>query len=316
MFTGKQPEHVQDLVSDFNEDLKVLTKKNDLQITKGVYLGDLFVQAENFQIAKNWLTKTYWQSLLDSIVFYDYLPNNLKKYLQQFFLNEQPIGKRWKKSNFYDFNNFNVVEVFALIEDAQSEIASSILLELNQLYRKQLGMGEDVLSSSNVIVIPIKKLAQSNQIIAKQRLKLLVLNVLFLIDFANGYKFDVHKFLLLNRRISENDLLINPFTKVTPLLEKRLDLQGNISLEIEKKSADLLQSKLMLIKKTNSAELLSESQVFSNFFGLKNTCHPIAEFKDSKSVEKPTRKAQKSLLRFAAITNKQRKNELQKHEDL
>ena len=67
MFTGKQPEHVQDLVSDFNEDLKVLTKKNDLQITKGVYLGDLFVQAENFQIAKNWLTKTYWQSLLDSM---------------------------------------------------------------------------------------------------------------------------------------------------------------------------------------------------------------------------------------------------------
>lgn len=316
MFTGNQPERVQDLVSDFNNDLMVLTKKTDLQITKGVYLGDLFVQAENFQIAKNWLTKTYWQSLLDSIVFFDYLPNKLKKYLQQFFLNEQAIGKRGVKSNFNHFNNFNVVEVFALIEDAQSEIASSILLELNQVYRKQLGIGEDVLSSSNVIVIPIKKLAQSNQIIAKKRLKLLVLNVLFLIDFAHGDKFDVHKFLLLNRRISENDLLINPFTKVTPLLEKRLDLQGNISLVIEKKSADIIQSKLMLIKKTNSAELLSESQVFSNFFGLKNTCYPIAEFEDSKAIEKPTRKAQNSLLEFAGMTNKQRKNELQKHEDV
>lgn len=310
MFIGNPPERVQDFVSDFNADLLVLTQKTDLRITKGVYLGDLFVQAENLETAKNWLTKTYWQALLDGVVFYDYFPNALKKYLQKFFLDEQAIGERGTKSN---FNNFNVVEVFRLIEDAQSEIACSILLEINSLCQDKLGMSENVFSKSNVIIIPTNKLAESNFVVAKKRLKLLVLKLLFVIDFVNGYKLDIHKFLLLYKTISENELFLNPEKKVTPLLEKTVDKQGDISLIIDEYSAKLMHSKLMIYKEKNLTKPISDSIVFSQFFGLKKNYHRIGNSAELNSRISP-RNAHKSLLEFASMTNKQRKKEIQKHE--
>lgn len=310
MFIGNQPERVQDLVLDFNDDLMLLTKKTDFQITKGVYLGDLFVQAENFQVAKNWLTKTYWQVLFDNIGFFDYFPDNLKKYFQHYFLNEQAYGGRGRKSNFNHFNNFNVAEVFGLIEDAQSEIASSIMLDINRFHIEKLGIKEGMLSNSNVLLIPTWQLAQSNLVVAMNRLKLLVLNILFIIDFVNGYKFDGHKFLYLNGITSENDLLLSPVVRVTPLLEKRLDPQGNILLIIDGNSARSIRTKLSSLKNANSTNILSESLVFSDFFRIQNTSHPIEGKTDFMTTKPSKPTARKSLLEFAGMTNKERKKNL------
>ena len=50
---GKYPESFQALVSEYNSDLKFLRKNSELQITKGVYVGNLYIQAESLQIAIN-----------------------------------------------------------------------------------------------------------------------------------------------------------------------------------------------------------------------------------------------------------------------
>lgn len=313
MFISNQPERIQDLVSDFNNDLMVINQKNNQQISKGILLGDLFVQAENKEIAKNWLTKTYWQFLLDTIVFFDYFPDNLKKYLQRFFLNEHAIGMRGITLNFNTFNITNMLEVFRLIENAQSEIAASIFLELNRYHNDQLRTGEGILASSNVIKIPIKKIAQSNLIVAKKRLKLLVLKIIFIINFVVGYKFDVQNFFLLNKKISEHDLLINPLTKVNQFLEKRMDLEGNISLIVDKNCADLIRTKLMVLEEISQTKQMSESLLFSNFFGIESTYYQREKIEHSMLSGQPTYKRNTSLFEFACMTNKQRKKELKKN---
>lgn len=306
---GKYPESFQALVSEYNSDLKFLRKNSELHITKGVYVGNLYIQAESLQIAINWLTKAYWYAVIEKIAFYNYFPYDLKKTIQNNYLSDNAYIELRSKKIKNQLNNFCIAELFALIQKSQNEIAEALIFDLNRINKEDFGWGKDIFTDTSSLHIPKGALMGNDVATTKKKLKDFVIKQLYIIDFVNNCKIDFHKYQSWDSRLCEEDLFENKNMQLTPLLSKSQDESGNIILNFDRNTANLICAHLLSATKIKLSLPSKESNIYASFFGVDLGEQVFVDI-EKASLAPSIQNNKKSLYKFASLTNKERKLEL------
>lgn len=306
---GKYPESFQALVSEYNSDLNFLKKNSELQITKGVYVGNLYIQAESLQTAINWLTKAYWHAVIEKIAFYNYFPDNLKKTIQSNYLSDSAYIESRSKKIKNQLNNFCIAELFKLIQKSQNVIAQALILDVNRINSEVFGWGKNIFTDSSSLCIPKNVLMENDVETTKKKLKDFVIKQLYIIDYVNDYNIDFHKYLSWDSRLCEEALFENKELQLTPLLVKSQDANGNIILNFERNTANSICAHLLKATKARLSLPLKESKIYANFFGVDLREQALVDI-EKTSLPPSIKNKKKSLYKFASLTNKERKLQL------